>query len=123
MLVTRIIAAGMFVVGWLPIFAQEIQKEPEFEAVSVKLSDGSPHGPPNSDGGPGTRYPELYGTNSTIRWLVGSDGFRQASLRAVLDRRQAVRGGREGSARDNERAVSKNAAEHARGAFRSCRAS
>jgi uncharacterized protein (TIGR03435 family) len=51
--------------------AQQAEQTPEFEAVSVKLWDGSPHGPPgNTDGGPGTRYPEIYGTNSTIRWLI-----------------------------------------------------
>jgi uncharacterized protein (TIGR03435 family) len=84
---------GIFVASWLAIFGQEIQKEPEFEAVSVKLSDGSPHGPPNSDGGPGTRYPEIYGTNSTIRWLVARawgliDSDKQVSGPSWIDGKQ-----------------------------------
>jgi uncharacterized protein (TIGR03435 family) len=41
-----------------------------FEAASVKLSNGAPVGPPNSDGGPGTRYPEWFGTDTTLRWLL-----------------------------------------------------
>lgn len=69
---TRIVTVGIFVAAGLSIFGQQIQKEPEFEAVSVKLWDGSPHGPRgNTDGGPGTRYPEIYTPNSTIRILVG----------------------------------------------------
>jgi uncharacterized protein (TIGR03435 family) len=52
-------------------FAQsQHQTVPEFDAVSVKLSTGADHGPPNSDGGPGTRYPEWFGTNSTLRMLI-----------------------------------------------------
>ena len=92
---TRIIAVGTFVAGGLTIFGQEAQKEPEFEAVSVKLWDGSPHGAQtgNSDGGPGTRYPEIYGTNSTIRWLVARawgliDSDKQVSGPSWIDGKQ-----------------------------------
>lgn len=54
------------------LFAQQAEQTPEFEVVTVNPSDGSPHGPmlENSDGGPGTRYPEIYSTDSTIRWLI-----------------------------------------------------
>jgi len=51
-------------------FAQQAEQVPEFEAVSVKLSTGADHGPPNSDGGPGTHYPEWFGANVTIRSLI-----------------------------------------------------
>jgi uncharacterized protein (TIGR03435 family) len=52
--------------------AQQAVQTPEFEAVSVKLWDGSPHGPPgNSDGGPGTRHPEIYGANGNLRKYIG----------------------------------------------------
>jgi uncharacterized protein (TIGR03435 family) len=61
--------------------------------VSVKLSDGWQHGPPNSDGGPGTRFPELYGTNSAIRWLVARawgliDSDKQVSGPSWIDGKQ-----------------------------------
>ena len=36
------------------------------DAVSIKLANGANHGPPNSDGGPGTRYPELFGADATV---------------------------------------------------------
>jgi uncharacterized protein (TIGR03435 family) len=51
-------------------FAQQPDAIPEFEAVSIKLSNGADHGPPNSDGGPGTHYPEWFGANVTIRSLI-----------------------------------------------------
>jgi uncharacterized protein (TIGR03435 family) len=93
---TRIITVGIFfVAAGLTIFGQESQKEPEFEVVSIKLWDGSPHGAQtgNSDGGPGTRYPEIYGTNSTIRWLVArawglTDSDKQVSGPSWIDGKQ-----------------------------------
>lgn len=91
---TRVIALGLFIAAGFGMFAQETQKEPEFEVVSVKLWDGSSsHGPPNSDGGPGTRYPEIYGTNSTIRWLVARawgliDSNKQVSGPSWIDGQQ-----------------------------------
>jgi uncharacterized protein (TIGR03435 family) len=40
------------------------------DAASVKLSNGANVGPPNSNGGPGTRYPGWFGTVGTLRTLV-----------------------------------------------------
>lgn len=41
------------------------------DAVSIKVANGVNHGPPSSDGGPGTRYPELFGADATVRKLIG----------------------------------------------------
>jgi uncharacterized protein (TIGR03435 family) len=41
-----------------------------FEVASVKLSTGANVGPPNSNGGPGTRYPEWFGTDTNLRGLI-----------------------------------------------------
>jgi uncharacterized protein (TIGR03435 family) len=41
-----------------------------FEVASVKLSTGANVGPPNSNGGPGTRYPEWFGTATNLRGLI-----------------------------------------------------
>lgn len=45
-------------------------RTPAFEVVSLKPSTGALIGAPNSDGGPGTRYPERFATNATLRGLI-----------------------------------------------------
>lgn len=65
-----IAAASLLIASVFTAFAQTSEQVPEFDAVSIKLSTGAAHGPPNSDGGPGTRYPEWFGTNSTLRMLM-----------------------------------------------------
>ena len=55
------------------------------DAVSIKLANGANHGPPGSDGGPGTRYPELFGADATVRSLI----YRAYGL---IDAQQQVSG-------------------------------
>jgi uncharacterized protein (TIGR03435 family) len=51
-------------------FGQNPASNLTFDVVSLKPSTGAPIGAPNSDGGPGTRYPERFATNATLRGLV-----------------------------------------------------
>lgn len=64
------LAACLILSAGFTALAQQSEAIPEFDAVSIKLSNGADHGPPNSDGGPGTRYPEWFGANVTIRSLI-----------------------------------------------------
>ena len=63
------LAISLFVA--LTLSAQSADKSLALDAVSIKLANGANHGPPNSDGGPGTRYPELFGADATVRKLIG----------------------------------------------------
>jgi uncharacterized protein (TIGR03435 family) len=55
----------------LALSAQSADKSLTLDAVSIKVANGVNHGPPGSDGGPGTRYPELFGADATVRKLIG----------------------------------------------------
>src|SRR4051812_28919473 len=55
------------------------------DAVSIKLANGANHGPPGSDGGPGTRYPELFGADATVRKLI-------ARAYGLIDEQQQISG-------------------------------
>jgi uncharacterized protein (TIGR03435 family) len=53
------------------VAAGQVQDEHlTLEVASVKLSTGANVGPPNSNGGPGTKYPEWFGTDTTLRGLI-----------------------------------------------------
>lgn len=63
---------GVLVLAFTPCvaFGQPTPEHLTFEVATVKLSTGASVGPPNSDGGPGTRYPEWFGTDTTLRGLL-----------------------------------------------------
>lgn len=69
----------------LALSAQSADNNPTLDAVSIKLADGTNHGPPNSDGGPGTRYPELFGADATVRKLI-------ARAYGLIDAQQQISG-------------------------------
>jgi uncharacterized protein (TIGR03435 family) len=62
--------AGIFTLACGLVFGQSVNPKLTFDVASVKPSTGAAIGAPNSDGGPGTRYPERFATNTTLRVLV-----------------------------------------------------
>jgi uncharacterized protein (TIGR03435 family) len=70
MLRTRPAARAVFAFTCCSVFAQAPDPRLTFDVASIKLSTGAPIGAPNSDGGPGTRYPERFATNATLRGLA-----------------------------------------------------
>ena len=64
-----VFASLITLVSWAAA-GQSTEEQLTFEVASVKLSTGAPVGPPNSDGGPGTRYPEWFGTDTTLQGLI-----------------------------------------------------
>jgi len=69
----------------LSLSAQSADKNLTLDAVSIKLAGGINHGPPGSDGGPGTRYPELFGADATVRKLI-------ARAYGLIDAQQQISG-------------------------------
>ncbi len=84
----RLIVLGVFVA--LVLSGQPADRKLTLDAVSIRIANGVSHGPPNSDGGPGTRYPELYGADATVRKLIGrayglTDAAQQVSGPGSID--------------------------------------
>lgn len=84
------LALSALALSGLALSAQSADKNLTLEAVSIKLASGMNHGPPNSDGGPGTRYPELFGADATVRKLIARaygliDAAQQISGPASID--------------------------------------
>jgi uncharacterized protein (TIGR03435 family) len=65
-----IIGSGFFMFACGAAFGQAADGNLTFEVASVKLSTVPPAGPPNTDGGPGTRYPERYSAFTTLRGFL-----------------------------------------------------
>jgi hypothetical protein len=62
--------AGLMALASCVAAAQSTDEHSNFEVAPVKPSSGASVGPPNSEGGPGTRYPEWFGTDTTLRSLL-----------------------------------------------------